>query len=112
VTGPNWDPAQGEAPRPDTITDAMVCLQTRAYHDCSPKAPTNSWKSHMQIFTPNQWTEVGDPCVWIREKLEGAEEGDPIRKPAVSTNLDPWDLSDTEPPTRQHTLAIWGPQHI
>jgi hypothetical protein len=22
--------AQGEAPRPDTITDAMVCLQTRA----------------------------------------------------------------------------------
>jgi hypothetical protein len=27
VTGPNWDPAQGEAPRPDTITDAMVCLQ-------------------------------------------------------------------------------------
>jgi len=24
VTGPTWDPAQGEAPRPDTITDAMV----------------------------------------------------------------------------------------
>jgi hypothetical protein len=28
VTGPNWDPAQGEAPRPDTITDVRVCLQT------------------------------------------------------------------------------------
>jgi hypothetical protein len=30
VTGPNWDLAQGEAPRPDTITDAMVFLQTGA----------------------------------------------------------------------------------
>ena len=33
---------------------------------------------------------------------EAEEEGDPIRRPAVSTNLDPQDLSDTEPPTRQH----------
>jgi hypothetical protein len=33
VTGSNWDPAQREAPRADTITDAMVCLQTGAYHD-------------------------------------------------------------------------------
>jgi hypothetical protein len=23
VTGPSWDPAQGEAPRPDTNTEAM-----------------------------------------------------------------------------------------
>jgi hypothetical protein len=30
VTGPTWDPSQGEAPRPDTITDAIVCLQTEA----------------------------------------------------------------------------------
>jgi hypothetical protein len=28
VTGLNWDPSQGEAPRPDTIPNAMVCLQT------------------------------------------------------------------------------------
>ena len=28
VTGSNWDPSQGNAPRPDTITDAMVYLQT------------------------------------------------------------------------------------
>jgi hypothetical protein len=29
VTGPNWDPAlKGQAPRPDTITNAMECLQT------------------------------------------------------------------------------------
>jgi hypothetical protein len=44
----------------------------------------------MQIFTPNQWTEVGDLCGRLREKLEEAEEkGDPIGKPAVSTNQDP-----------------------
>jgi hypothetical protein len=25
LTGPKWDPPQGEAPRPDTITGAMGC---------------------------------------------------------------------------------------
>jgi hypothetical protein len=25
VSGPNWDPAQGLASRPNTITDVMVC---------------------------------------------------------------------------------------
>jgi hypothetical protein len=56
----------------------------------------------MQIVIPNQWTEAEDPCDCIREKLEAEEEGDPIGRPAVSTNLDCQDLSDTEPPTRQH----------
>ena len=36
---------------------------------------------------------------------EAKEEGDPIVRPAVSTNLDPWELPDTEPPTRQHAGA-------
>jgi hypothetical protein len=49
--------------------------------------------------------EAADPSGWIREKLGEAEEGDPVGGPAVSTNLDPRDLSDTEPPTRQHTPA-------
>ena len=40
MTGPKWDPAQGEASRPDTITDAMVCSQKWAYHDCPLKDPT------------------------------------------------------------------------
>jgi hypothetical protein len=42
----------------------------------------------MQILKPNQ---AGDPsfCGSIREKLEEAEEGDLIGRPAVSTNLDP-----------------------
>jgi hypothetical protein len=30
VIGPNWDPAPGKALRPDTIADAVVCLQAGA----------------------------------------------------------------------------------
>jgi hypothetical protein len=30
------------------------------------KDPTNSWKSQMQIFTCNQWTEAADQSGWIR----------------------------------------------
>lgn len=44
----------------------------------------------MQILAPNQWMEANDPCGWIWEKSEGAEEeGGPIHMPAVSTELDP-----------------------
>ena len=37
-----WDPSQGNAPRPDTITDSMVCLQTGAQHCCPMRGPTSS----------------------------------------------------------------------
>jgi hypothetical protein len=33
---------QGEAPRPDAITEAMECSQKGTYHDCPPKGPTSS----------------------------------------------------------------------
>ena len=36
---------------------------------------------------------------------EAEEEGNPIGRPGTSTNSDRRDLSDTEPPTGQHTLA-------
>jgi hypothetical protein len=53
ATGPKWDPAEGEVPRPDTVTEAMECSQKGTYHDCTLKDPTNRWKSQMQIFVPN-----------------------------------------------------------
>ena len=60
----------------------------------------------MQIFTPSQSAEDADHCGQIREKLEEAEdEGDPVGGPAVSINLDPWDLSNTGPANRQHVLV-------
>ena len=44
--------------------------------------------------------------------MEIPEEKSNLRgRPAVSTNLDPWDLLDTEPPTRQHTPTDMRPQH-
>jgi len=50
-------------------------------------------ESQMQICAPNQWTDPADPCGWIREKLEEAEEeGNPVGGPAVSINLDPESL--------------------
>jgi hypothetical protein len=34
VTGPKWDPAQGELPSPGTITETLKYSQKWAYHDC------------------------------------------------------------------------------
>jgi hypothetical protein len=85
ATGPKWDPGQGVILRPDTITEAMERSQKETYHNC----PTCSWKSQMQIFAPNHWTEAADPCGWIREKLgEAVEQGGSVVGPAVATHLD------------------------
>jgi hypothetical protein len=43
---------------------------------------------------------------------DAEEESDLVGGPAVSTNLDPGDLSDTGPLMRQHTPADMRPQHI
>ena len=52
----------------------------------------------MQVLAPNQRKEAWDFCGRIGEKLEEAEEeGGPMGRPAVSTDLDSQDLSDTEP---------------
>jgi hypothetical protein len=54
--------------------------------------------------TLKQWTKAGDPSGVIREKLEEIEEeGDPIRRPAISVKLNSRDLSDTEPQNRWQT---------
>jgi hypothetical protein len=66
----------------------------------------------MQILAPNQWTEAGNSCGEIRERLEEVEkEGTLIGR--VLTILDPQDLSDTETQKRQLTLAdMRPPTHI
>ena len=52
----------------------MESSQKGTYHDHIQEDPRSSWKSQMQIFAPNQWTEAADPPGWIRERLEEAEE--------------------------------------
>lgn len=66
----------------------------------------NKQLKESDVLTPNWKAKAWDPCDWSRERLE---EGDLIGIPTISTKLDPQDLSDNEPPTRQHTLADMGP---
>ena len=67
----------------------------------------------MQILTTKHWTEVGNPNGRVRGRIEGAEgDGNPIGRPTVSTNLDLWELSETEPPTKEHIQARLSPLHI
>ena len=60
----------------------------------------------MQILTPGYWTEVRNSYGKFRGKNEGTEgDSNPIGRPTVSTNLDPWELPETEPPTKEHTWS-------
>jgi hypothetical protein len=74
--------------------------------NCPLKGPTNSWKSQMQIFLPNQWAEAGEPCWWIREKLGWVTLYKDQQSQLTWSTLD---LSDTEPPTKEHTLSDMKP---
>jgi hypothetical protein len=58
----------------------------------------------MQILTANHWTEARDPYGRVRRRTERTEGGgNPIGRLAVSSNLALWELSETEPPTKEHT---------
>jgi hypothetical protein len=63
VTGPKWDPAQGEAPRPDTITKAMVCSQKGTYHDCPQKAQQAAERVRCRYLHPTNGQKLLTPVV-------------------------------------------------
>lgn len=56
MAGPKWDPVQGEALSPDTITAAMVYSQKDLLG--LPSERLNKQLSQMQIFTRNQLGEA------------------------------------------------------
>ena len=76
VGGPVFERSQGsrliKTAGPPTVsialllTEAMESSQTGIYHECPPKDPPSSWKSQMQIFAPNQWTDAAD-CCWVSD---------------------------------------------
>jgi hypothetical protein len=104
MTGPNWDSSQEEAPRLDIIANAMVCLQTGASMVALSEAHQSAERVRWRYLHPTNEEKLGTPVVELGKKLEEAEEeGDPIGRQAVITNLDPKDLSYSEPPTRQRT---------
>jgi hypothetical protein len=48
----------------------------------------------------------GDSYGKVSGRIEGTEgDGDPIGRPTVSTNLDPWEAPETELPTKEYTQA-------
>ena len=47
-----------------------------------------------------------DPYRRVRERTAGAAgNGSPVGRTTISTNSDPWELSETKPPTKEHTQA-------
>jgi hypothetical protein len=64
----------------------------------------------MQILTANHWIEIGNPYGRVRGRIERAEgDGEPIRRPAVSTNLDHSELPETKPKSNEQT---WPLEHV
>jgi hypothetical protein len=103
---PNWDPSQRKL---QGYYWSCYDVQDRQEPSERPNKQVNETEAYTYTLAMDR-KKLGTPCAWIRERLEAAkEEGDPIGRPAVSTNLDPWDLSDTETSTRQHTLDGQGP---
>ena len=46
-------------------------------------------------------------------RIEGVgKDGNPTGRPTVSTNLDPWELPETKPPTKDHKWVVHDPKHI
>jgi hypothetical protein len=46
--------------------------------------------------------EIGESYRRVGRRTEGLEEErDPTGRPTESTNLDPWRLQETEPPTKE-----------
>jgi hypothetical protein len=52
----------------------------------------------MLISTTKYRIQVGNPYRIIRKNNE--VYGNPSRRPTVSTNLDPWELQESEPPSK------------
>lgn len=53
--------------------------------------------------------EVRDLCGRVRARMEGTEgDGHHTRIPTVPTNLDPWDLSEAEPPIKELIWLDWS----
>lgn len=72
------------------------------------KIMLESIASKIQRVTGKHWTDVGNPDERSRRRIEGTEgDGHPIRRLTESTNMEPCELLETEPPTKEYTQAEW-----
>ena len=106
MTCPTWDPSHGWTPIPDTIIQAMMCLQTGA--KLSSERPYQQL-TESDTDTVIHWMEVGDLYGRVRGKIEGTEgDSNAIRRTTISTNLNQWEAPESEPPIKEHITA--GPR--
>ena len=65
----------------------------------------------MQRPTVKRQKELRESCGRVEGRSERARGvKDTIRRPTESTNLDPWGLTETKPPTKEHALN--GPRSL
>ena len=89
-----------------------ACRQEPSISALWESPPRNRWKQ-MQRLTDNHWTELRNSYWRVRERIEDPEgERNSTRRPTESTTLDPWQLSETEPPTKEHKRAELRPHLI
>ena len=63
----------------------------------------------MQRPTAKHQAELKESCGRVGDRIERAGEvKDITRRPTESSNLSPWGLTETEPPTKEH--ACVGPR--
>jgi len=59
----------------------------------------------MQKPTVKHPEELKEPCV----KIEGARSSKDTTRRPIESNLDPWGLTGTEPPTKEHAESRLRP---
>lgn len=82
-----------------------VCRQELEIAVPSESSPSSLLRQ-MQRTTAKHRMEIGNCYGRVGRKIEGPEEDRySTERPTDSTNLDHWVLSETEPPTKEHTQA-------
>ena len=100
MKSPKWDLAQEEAPRPDTITEAMKGSQKNKQTNKQNKTknlsrlPSERPNKQLKESDTNTCTQsMGRSCLplWLKWGKAGSREGGgkPVGGQAVSINLDP-----------------------
>jgi hypothetical protein len=114
MTGPIWDPSHEGMHQGLTILLMLwcACRQEPSLAVLWDVLPAPDQGRHGYLY-PIIGLKSDNPMVelekWLK-KLKGWSGGDPIGRPAISTNLDPRLLQETESPTWEHTGA--GPRHL
>jgi hypothetical protein len=67
VTDPKWNPAQGEAPRPDTITEAVECSKKRPIMTVLQKTQQAAERVRCRYLHPTNGQKLLTPLVELEK---------------------------------------------